>query len=88
MFYSTLLATPPAPLPARNRHPRTLVHALGGGGNFGEFSLEMESAEGGRMDEARKKALGEIEEMRKVLVGHEKELQGRGPAWMASLVRY
>ncbi|ORY85421.1 yeats family protein [Leucosporidium creatinivorum] len=76
LFYSTLLARPPAPLPKSNRHPRTLVHALGGGGNFGEFSLEMENDEGGRMDEARKKTLEEIEEMRKVLVGHEKELQG------------
>lgn len=76
LFYSTLLATPPSPLPTKNRHPKTLVHALGGGGNFGEFSGEMESSEGGRMDEARKKALREIEEMRKVLVGHEKELQG------------
>lgn len=75
-FYATLLARPPAPLPRANRHPRTLIHALGGGGNFGEFSLEMEKQEGDRMEDARRKALAEIEEMRKTLVGHEKDLSG------------
>lgn len=75
-FYATLLARPPAPLPRANRHPKTLVHALGGGGNFGEFSLEMEKEEGERMEEARRKALEEVEVMRKQLVEHEKELTG------------
>lgn len=75
-FYTLLLEHAPKPLPATNRHPRTLVHALGGGGNIGEFSVEMERGEGAKMDEARKKVLEEIETMRKTLVDREKELTG------------
>jgi YEATS domain-containing protein 4 len=76
-FYTILLTNPPTPLPPRNRHPKTLVHALGGGGNFGEFSLEMEKEEGERMEAARRKVLKEMEELRQSLASHEKDLQGQ-----------
>lgn len=83
-FYTVLLTNPPTPLPPNNRHPKTLTYALGGGGNIGEFSRQMEKEEGDRMEAARKKALSEIEELRQALVNHEKELQGELPAGIAS----
>lgn len=73
-FYSLLLSHPPTPLPRLNRHIRNLPHALGAGGNSGEFSSEMEAEEGGRLERARGKTLEEIERLRKRLIGNEKEL--------------
>lgn len=75
-FYSLLLSRPPTPLPKTNRHPRALVHALGGGGNFGEFTTQMEQEEGARLDEARNKTLAEIEQLRQKLIGNERDLMG------------
>lgn len=75
-FYTVLLEHQPTPLPKMNRHPRELTHALGGGGNIGEFSQEMEVAEGARLDEARKKTTESNEEMRVKLKAHEETLQG------------
>ncbi len=74
-FYTTLLEHQPTGLPKMNRHPRELTHALGGGGNIGEFSQEMELAEGARLDEAKKKTLELNEEMRTKLKQHEETLQ-------------
>ncbi|SCZ91031.1 BZ3500_MvSof-1268-A1-R1_Chr1-3g02494 [Microbotryum saponariae] len=73
-FYSLLLANPQTALPKTNRHPKLLVHQLGGGGHFGEFTLDMEREEGDRLDEARRKTMVEIDALRKRLVGGEKEL--------------
>ncbi|SCV68893.1 BQ2448_1014 [Microbotryum intermedium] len=73
-FYSLLLANPQTPLPRTNRHPKVLIHQLGGGGHFGEFTLDMEREEGERLDEARRKTWVEIEALRKRLVTGEKEL--------------
>ncbi|KDE05125.1 hypothetical protein MVLG_04467 [Microbotryum lychnidis-dioicae p1A1 Lamole] len=73
-FYSLLLANAQTPLPKSNRHPKLLVHQLGGGGHFGEFTLDMEREEGERLDEARRKTMVEIDALRKRLVGGEKEL--------------
>ena len=75
-FYSILLSHTPTGLPPSNRHPRILQHPLSGGGNIGEFSLEMEKEEGDRLEAARAKVLGEMEEMRKRLVGNEQVLGG------------
>ncbi|GAA5928725.1 hypothetical protein JCM1841_001036 [Sporobolomyces salmonicolor] len=75
-FYTTLLTNPPTPLPKTNRHPRTLTHPLSGGGNIGEFSQDMEKEEGDRLEEAKRKTLAQIEELRQQLVGHEAELAG------------
>ncbi|KAM0793103.1 hypothetical protein ACM66B_000584 [Microbotryomycetes sp. NB124-2] len=74
-FYAVLLAHPPSPLPVNNRHPKVLKHQLGIGGNFGEFSQQMESDERDRMEKARLKVLEEADALKKKLVEHEKELQ-------------
>jgi len=78
-FYTVLLEHAPTGLPKMNRHPRELIHALGGGGNIGEFSQEMEVSEGARLDEAKKKTLQLNEEMRAKLKAHEEALQGEPP---------
>lgn len=75
-FYSLLLSRPPTPLPKSNRHPKNLQYALGGGGNMGEFTSDMEKEEGDRLEAARKKTLEEIEGLRKRLIGNEKDLTG------------
>jgi YEATS domain-containing protein 4 len=75
-FYSLLLSRPPTPLPLTNRNPDILTLALGGGGNFGEFTERMEKEEGERLEAARLKVLEEIETLRKKLIGNEKELLG------------
>ncbi|KAK4054785.1 NuA4 histone H4 acetyltransferase complex and the SWR1 complex subunit [Microbotryomycetes sp. JL201] len=74
-FYAVLLAHPPTPLPANNRHPKVLKHQLGIGGNFGEFSQQMESDERDRMEQARLKVAEEADALKKKLIEHEKELQ-------------
>ncbi|GAA6058588.1 hypothetical protein JCM10212_007027 [Sporobolomyces blumeae] len=75
-FYTTLLTHPPTPLPPTNRHPKVLTHALSGGGNIGEFSLEMERSELERLEGAKVKTLKQVDEMRKLLVEYERELTG------------
>lgn len=75
-FYSILLSRPPTPLPKANRHPRVLNLALGGGGNFGEFTEGMEKDEGDKLDKAKMKVLEEIEKLRDRLITKEKELSG------------
>lgn len=75
-FYSILFSRPPTALPPMSRHSKTTALVLGGGGNFGEFSVEMEKVEGDKLDEARKATLEEIETLRKKLIGDEKELTG------------
>lgn len=76
-FYSILLSNPPTPLPKSNRHVRSLTLALGGGGNIGEFSLEMEKEEGDRLEAARKKTLAEIDLLKARLAINEKDLGGK-----------
>lgn len=75
-FYSLLLSRPPTPLPKSNRHPQNLQYPLGGGGNMGEFTMDMEKEEGDRLDAAKKQTLEEIEGLRKRLIGNEKDLTG------------
>lgn len=73
-FYTLLLSNAPTSLPPTNRHPRSLILALGGGGNIGEFSLDMEKEEGDRLEKARLKTVEEIEVLRAKLVANEKDL--------------
>ena len=83
-FYATLLEHAPTPLPPTNRHARLLTHPLSAGGNIGEFSLEMETDEGKRIDKARDKTVEQIEEMRRQLVAFEQELGGAFDSFLSS----
>lgn len=75
-FYSLLYSRPPTALPPINRHPEALTLALGAGGNFGEFSVDMEKQEGNRLEEARLQAVAETGELKARLISHEEELIG------------
>lgn len=86
-FYSLLFSKSPTPLPPANRHPKELITVLGGGGNFGEFSVEMETEEGARLDTATKETMEEIEALRLRLIGGEKDLIGESSLPLLEFVR-
>jgi len=74
-FYETLIQNPPTPLPKTPRLPKPdSAVPLGVGGNIGELTLQTESHEGARLDEARLKILAEVEQWRARLIANEHQL--------------